>query len=163
MTAPEARQPYAGFLSRAVAFVIDNTIVVVATSAGILVTSATVNALFPTHKDLHIPPLLYTAIVYGTALLYFSLFWTFTSTTPAMYVFGLRVTRMQGQRVGFPRAVLRFLCYGVSALFFGLGYLWVIFDFRHQAWHDKIARTVVPYSEPALNRPNPEEPKQPVR
>ena len=102
-------------------------------------------------------PLLYTSIVYGTALLYFSLFWTFTATTPAMYIFGLRVTCMRGQRVGFLRAVVRFLCYGVSALFFGLGYIWVIFDHRHQAWHDKIARTVVPYSEPALVRPNLEE------
>jgi uncharacterized RDD family membrane protein YckC len=25
----------------------------------------------------------------------------------------------------------------------GLGYIWAIFDGKHQAWHDKIAKTFV--------------------
>src|SRR4051812_2359069 len=137
-------------------------IIVISTSVGILVTSATLNALFPTHKELEISPLFYTSLVYGIALLYFSLFWTFTSTTPGMFIFGLRVTRMRGQRIGFFRAVLRFVCYGVSALLFGLGYAWVIIDKRHQAWHDKIARTVVPYTEPPVLRPLQQEPAEPA-
>ena len=157
-----ARQPYAGFISRAAAFVIDNMIIVVATSAGILVTSATVNALFPTHKELSVAPLLYASILYAVFVAYFTLFWTFTSTTPAMFIFGLRVTRMRGQRVGFVRALVRVLCFGVSALCFGLGYLWVIIDHRHQAWHDKVARTVVPYTEPPVLKPIREEPAEPA-
>ena len=151
------RQPYAGFISRAAAFVIDNIIIVVSTSVGILVTSATLNALFPTHKELSVPPLLYASILYGVFVAYFALFWTFTATTPAMYLFGLRVTRMRGQRIGFIRSVVRVLCFGISAFCFGLGYLWVIVDKRHQAWHDKIARTVVPYATPAVLKPIPEE------
>ncbi len=39
--------------------------------------------------------------------------------------------------------VLRYLGYYVSAIPFGLGFLWVAFDPRKQGWHDKIARTVV--------------------
>ena len=94
------------------------------------------------------------ATVGGT---YFVGFWTFVGSTPAMWIFGLRVTRINGGRVGLTRAIVRYLAFAVSALFFGLGYAWVLFDRKHQAWHDKIARTVVPYKETTLVRPGEKE------
>jgi uncharacterized RDD family membrane protein YckC len=33
--------------------------------------------------------------------------------------------------------------YPLSALFFGLGVFWMLWDRRRQAWHDKLAKTVV--------------------
>jgi uncharacterized RDD family membrane protein YckC len=148
---------YGGFPSRAVAFVIDNLVILISTSAGILVTSATINALFPTHKELEVSPWLYALILSGVGFTYFVGFWTFVGSTPAMFIFGLRLTRINGERVGVVRAAVRWLAFGVSALFFGLGYLWVLFDRRHQAWHDKIARTVMPYKETTLVRPGEKE------
>jgi uncharacterized RDD family membrane protein YckC len=41
------------------------------------------------------------------------------------------------------QAVGRYFAYLVSAIVFMLGYLWVAFDPRKQAWHDKLAGTVV--------------------
>ena len=44
----------------------------------------------------------------------------------------------------------------------GLGFLWIVFDEDRQAWHDKIARTVVPYTVPPVLRPIQEEPAEPA-
>jgi uncharacterized RDD family membrane protein YckC len=43
----------------------------------------------------------------------------------------------------------------ISGFFFGLGYLWAIFDRNAQTWHDKLARTVVvrrPQAQPVAVR-----------
>lgn len=66
-------------------------------------------------------------------------------TTPGKRLLGLQVVRTRsegipGFKVMFVREVVgRFL----SALVFGLGYLWAVFDKNAQAWHDKLAGTVV--------------------
>lgn len=66
-------------------------------------------------------------------------------TTPGKLLMGLQVVRttsgsIPGFGVMFVREVVgRF----VSGLFLGLGYFWAIFDRSGQAWHDKIANTVV--------------------
>jgi uncharacterized RDD family membrane protein YckC len=43
----------------------------------------------------------------------------------------------------WPRLVLRYLGYLVSAIPLGLGYLWMIRDDRRQCWHDKMGGTLV--------------------
>jgi uncharacterized RDD family membrane protein YckC len=45
-----------------------------------------------------------------------------------------------GQPVGFRRAVLRQICH---LLEFGIGYLWPLWDDKHQTFADKIVGTVV--------------------
>lgn len=55
---------------------------------------------------------------------------------------------------GLGWAFLRWLGYYVSSIFM-LGYLWAIWDSKRQAWHDKIAGTVVVYSR---SRFSPDEP-----
>jgi uncharacterized RDD family membrane protein YckC len=39
--------------------------------------------------------------------------------------------------------IIRYLGYYVSILPFMLGFIWAAFDHRKQAWHDKLAGTVV--------------------
>ncbi len=57
---------------------------------------------------------------------------------------GLRVVRTDGQPVDYQTAALRhFVGYPLSALFFGLGLLWILWDGRRQGWHDKVAKTIV--------------------
>lgn len=54
------------------------------------------------------------------------------------------VEKLTGNYPGFWRMVLReTIGKGVSGIFFGLGFLWAIWDKDNQAWHDKIAGTVV--------------------
>lgn len=65
--------------------------------------------------------------------------------TPGKLAVGEQVVnQLNGQYPGFGRMVLReIIGKSVSSLFFGIGYFWAIWDKDNQAWHDKIARTVV--------------------
>lgn len=72
------------------------------------------------------------------------LFWTYKAATPGKMAVGARIvdartgaTPTTGQCIG------RYFGYFVSTIPFGLGLLWVAFDPRKQAFHDKLAGTVV--------------------
>jgi uncharacterized RDD family membrane protein YckC len=71
-------------------------------------------------------------------------FWAERRATPGKLVLGLRIVDAEtGGTPRFGRLVLRYLGYLVSALPLGLGYLWALWDPRRQAWHDKMAGTLV--------------------
>ena len=70
-------------------------------------------------------------------------FWTNDGATPGKSLMGIRVIAVDGSTVSIGAAIVRYLGYFLSAIPFGLGYLWVIFDGDKQAWHDKLARTYV--------------------
>jgi uncharacterized RDD family membrane protein YckC len=57
-------------------------------------------------------------------------------------VFGIRVVTREGDDLGRIRALLRCLCYGISAFPFFLGFL-TAFVFRGRALHDILCRTMV--------------------
>ncbi len=61
---------------------------------------------------------------------------------------GIRVITVSGVPITWKVALLREL-FGkwISGFILGLGYLWVIWDPKKQAWHDKIANTYVVYSK----------------
>lgn len=65
--------------------------------------------------------------------------------TPGKYLVGEQVVdHLDGAQPGIGKMLLReVLGKWVSGLLFGLGYLWAIWDKDGQAWHDKIAGTVV--------------------
>jgi hypothetical protein len=65
---------------------------------------------------------------------------------PAKRLIGLRVVSYHHKRIPLWRAVLRYLGYYISALPFGLGFLWILIDDRRMAWHDKLAGTCVLYA-----------------
>ena len=61
-------------------------------------------------------------------------------------VVGIAVTdAASGKPVSFLRALARNLFAGFISAIFYLGFLWVVWDRRKQAWHDKVFRTVVTY------------------
>jgi uncharacterized RDD family membrane protein YckC len=54
------------------------------------------------------------------------------------------VDQRNGDIPGFGKMFLREIVGRfLSGLFFGLGYFWSLFDKNAQAWHDKLAGTVV--------------------
>lgn len=75
-------------------------------------------------------------------------FWVTIGQTPGKILLGLRVTRLDGQRISVGRAFLRVLGYWVSAIVLFLGFIWILFDAQRQGWHDKIAGTYVVYYRP---------------
>ncbi len=65
--------------------------------------------------------------------------------TPGKLLLGLQVVDQRtGSIPGFGKMFLREIIGRIlSGLFFGLGYFWALWDKNGQAWHDKLAGTVV--------------------
>jgi uncharacterized RDD family membrane protein YckC len=159
--APDSLQGYyAGFVSRAVAIVLDYVIIVLVTVIGLTALSLFLNLrsvqAFIRFLDGVLPgslgfadsllgprfALLAGVVVY---LLYFVFFFSTTGQTIGKALMGLRVVTMNGKRVGVRRAFVRTLCYPLSLAPFAFGFLWVLGQDRRQAWEDLIARTYVLY------------------
>ena len=72
------------------------------------------------------------------------LFWNYREATPGKMWLGIRV--VDAETLGHPSTrqyVARYFGYIVSIVPLLLGLFWVAWDPRKQAWHDKLARTVV--------------------
>jgi uncharacterized RDD family membrane protein YckC len=71
-------------------------------------------------------------------------FWRYCGATPGKLAVGVKIVDARtGGAPGTGRLVLRLACYLVSAAPLYLGFLWAAIDRRRQAWHDKIAGTIV--------------------
>jgi uncharacterized RDD family membrane protein YckC len=77
------------------------------------------------------------------ALAYFAGMWAWRGTTVGGIVLNLKVVRYDGQQMNFAVALVRGLMAAFSAIVFFLGFLWIAWDSEKQAWHDKLAGTVV--------------------
>jgi len=77
-------------------------------------------------------------------VVYYWYFWTRRDgQTPGKSAVGIRVVKVDGSELSDTDALIRAIGYHVSALIFGLGFIWAIFDANNQTWHDKMARTYV--------------------
>jgi len=77
------------------------------------------------------------------ALAYFAGMWAWRGTTIGGIVLGLKLVRLDGQRITFVVALVRGLAAAFSVVVLFLGFLWITWDRDKQGWHDKIAGTVV--------------------
>ena len=72
------------------------------------------------------------------------LFWYFKQATPGkMAVHAKIVDAKTGGAPSVGQCIGRYFAYILSAIPLCLGYIWVAFDPKKQAWHDKLAGTVV--------------------
>ncbi len=78
-----------------------------------------------------------------TLATYGALMWKFKGATIGGMVFHLHVVRVDGRPLDWPTVVVRALSCFLSLLPAGLGFIWIGIDSGKQAWHDKIAGTVV--------------------
>ena len=117
-----AALPRAGFWIRMGALLLDVILVAVLTSV-----------LMHTH-DLEFFPVL---AAYGAVM------WKLRGATVGGIVFDLRIVRLDGRQVDWETAIIRALSCFLSLAVAGLGFIWIAFDPNNQAWHDKIAGTVV--------------------
>jgi uncharacterized RDD family membrane protein YckC len=65
--------------------------------------------------------------------------------TPGKSLAGLRVVSKDGSVLSVRRAIGRTLAFPISLIFFGIGFLGIIFQREHKALHDVLARTAVVY------------------
>jgi uncharacterized RDD family membrane protein YckC len=63
--------------------------------------------------------------------------------TPGKILLGLQVTNGRGERIGFLRAVLRFIMKALSGSLFGLAYLTCLITDNRQTVHDVVMNTLV--------------------
>lgn len=80
---------------------------------------------------------------YVLALAYFAGLWAWRGTTIGGIIVGLKVARLDGQRLNFSVALVRALGAAFSIIVLFLGFLNITWDIEKQAWHDRIAGTVV--------------------
>jgi uncharacterized RDD family membrane protein YckC len=116
-----ASMPRAGFWIRMAALLID-----------ILLVGFAMSVL---HHVVHLHLLVLAA--YGAVM------WKLRGSTVGGIVFDLKVVRLDGRAVDWETAIVRALGCFLSLAVAGLGFIWIAFDGANQAWHDKIAGTVV--------------------
>jgi uncharacterized RDD family membrane protein YckC len=63
--------------------------------------------------------------------------------TPGKKIMGIRVVKVNGEKLEAMDAVLRYVGYYINSFVLMIGWLWAFWDADRQGWHDKIAGTVV--------------------
>jgi len=75
--------------------------------------------------------------------IYGAVMWKMRGSTVGGIVFDLHVVRLDDRPIDWETAIVRALGCFLSLAVIGLGFFWIGFDPGKQAWHDKIAGTVV--------------------
>ena len=152
---------FAGFWRRLVAFMIDSTMVtivfvVLCLIAGLAFFFGAISANNSALLNDLVKPKGFSSVVFlifgfyiAINIAYFTYFHGTTGRTPGKMLLGLQVYCANGTEVSFGIAFLRAVGYLVSSLLLTipLGFIWAAFDKKKQAWHDKIAGTVVVIKE----------------
>ncbi len=139
-----------GFGSRAVAFLIDQTLIGIPTVIGWFVTAGAMMAA--EEGDVHpvIPQIVMLGVYGGWAFfgfLDFVLLQGLKGASVGKMLMGMRVVREDGSELGMGWAFLRWLCYStISSWLCNLGFWWALWDSEGQTWHDKICRTYVTFA-----------------
>lgn len=153
---------YAGFITRSFAFIIDLIVVAIMLALVSLALSFIsrfielipdiLTSLFSTNDatiaDAYQAALPTIIVVVNVILIfgYFIFFWMSSGQTLGKALMGVRVVSVSGRPLTFLQALLRFLLYPVSAMFFFMGFFWILADNQRQGWHDNLARTYVIYT-----------------
>jgi uncharacterized RDD family membrane protein YckC/Tfp pilus assembly major pilin PilA len=128
--------PYAGFWRRALAYLIDSVLMVVI----YLCMVAMLRIIGPGKQAFGLISLLYMVIAW---LYNAGLESSATQATLGKSALGIKVTDLNGSRIGFGRATGRYFAHIITGLTLGVGYATVVFTRKRQSVHDMIAETLV--------------------
>jgi uncharacterized RDD family membrane protein YckC len=144
----QARVPYAGIATRAIALVLDLVIVHVL----VIVGAALLGLVASLVGDLR-PEWLAEALVaagWGLSVtVYFVLFWSVTGQTPGMRAMQVRVVREDESPPSVWRAFVRLIGLLLAIVPLFAGFLPILFDARRRGLPDYLAGTVVLYADRA--------------
>jgi uncharacterized RDD family membrane protein YckC len=133
-TAPAAiTAQKAGWLTRALAILID--------SLGVLIVSAAISGLASGDASNARNEGLFTLLFAA----YCTYFWSSAGKgqTLGCKALNIRVVKTDGSYLDYAMAFVRYIGFVISAAAFLLGFIWAIFDAQKQGWHDKLAGTYV--------------------
>jgi uncharacterized RDD family membrane protein YckC len=131
---------YVGFWARVGATLIDSALILAITFPLLLAFYGT--AYLDSEKSVEGPVDFILSYVFP--LVAVILFWCYKQATPGkMAVRAKIVDAKTGGAPSVGKCIGRYFAYILSAIPLGLGYIWVAFDPKKQAWHDKLAGTVV--------------------
>lgn len=159
MPASNLRGAYAGFVTRAAAFILDIIIisVVIGASNWLFITLLAFVGINPSDCPLInrdrkflfeicvISSWLLKAYSIAFPFVYLIFFWTLSGQTPGKYFLRLRIVTADRKRIKLPRAISRIFGYWVSFITLGYGFLKVLVDDRRRGLHDNISGTYVIY------------------
>lgn len=77
------------------------------------------------------------------SFLFFGYFWTRNGQTLGMQAWRLRAQTLDGQRITWMQALIRFMGAIISWLPLGLGYLWMLFSDERLTWHDRWSESCI--------------------
>jgi uncharacterized RDD family membrane protein YckC len=128
-----------GFLRRLAAIVYDTMLL----AALLLVAAALVTLPLEMGLGYDLDPTnpLYRIYLVLVSVAFFAWFWTHGGQTLGMRVWRLRVVRRDGQPLKLKDALLRYVAALLSWGVCGLGFIWILIDREHLAWHDRISKT----------------------
>lgn len=141
---PASAEVYAGFWIRTAATLIDSVLMVLITAPFPLLL-----VVLPSEMAVLGLSTLFSALLV-------ILFWRWKQGTPGKLMLRLRIVDADsGGEPSLRQWCLRYLGYVLSTVPLLLGFFWVLWDPRRQAWHDKLAGTVVvhpPRRDPSATR-----------
>ena len=136
----ERTDQFVGFGRRLKAYFVDYVFI------GVVLLPAGYLSGFFDAVDLSESPNIHPFVIWGNAFFaaYILGFWAIKSATPGKLVLGICIADAKtGNKPSNLQFIIRFVGYLLSGLPLGLGFLWIAVDPRNQAWHDKLASTVV--------------------
>ncbi len=138
-----------GFWLRLIAFSIDASILtmfaLVLLLIGMLVTSVgdeVGDLLTDTADESPLFPLWISGVLTASAA-YFTILHSEYGQTIGKSLLRLEVRTQTGALPSYSQALFRWLAYGLSFAFCGLGFLWIAVNSEKRGWHDLFAHTVV--------------------
>ena len=145
------KPPVAGFIVRALAFLIDKSLFCLLALIGLWMAWSQAGGLAPAFGKNLFWWLFFVAFFFVPLWwLYLSLTSANLGTTLGKLAAGLRVVDAKGKNISFGLALFRYAVgYTVSWLVFGAGFLWIIIDPKNRSWHDQFTGTRV------VGRPRP--------
>ncbi len=134
---------YAGFWLRLVAVVIDTGVVLIIMWMLGLVFGINVASIEPTQTELDSIRLLEIAAIFAAWIYYAVMESTAPQATVGKLFLGIYVTDLDGNRVSFGRASLRYWAKYISSAILFIGYVMAAFTRQKQALHDIVASCLV--------------------
>jgi uncharacterized RDD family membrane protein YckC len=142
----QQRSPYAGIVTRGLAFACDAVLLNLMFAALVGFATLVLSVFDATPDDLEAWVVLSSGVAWVTlAAIYFSAFWVLASQTPGMRLMEVMLMRTDGEPIGWGRALRRLVGMVLAALPLFAGYALILVDSRRRGLHDRIAGTVVLY------------------